>query len=86
MGRIWSLFVYFHSLPNATTNIVNLILNRKSVDGVLGFQTWDCRMVAADEFIELRRHPIVTELFVETKNALPSCPTFILFFVARVKQ
>ena len=35
----------------------NLSINDKSVDGVLGTQTWGGRMVGADESTELWRPP-----------------------------
>ena len=44
------LFVYFRSFLNAITNVVhNLTMTRKSIDGVLGIRTQDCKMVGTDE-------------------------------------
>ena len=52
------LFVYFRSFLNTMTNIVQH-LTLKSIDGVLGIRTRDCRMVGADESTELKRPPTV---------------------------
>ena len=41
-------FVYFHSFL-----VTISFQTEKSVDGVLGIQTWGCRMVGADETMEL---------------------------------
>ena len=35
----------------------NITVNDKSIDGVLGTQTWGSRMVGADKSTELWRHP-----------------------------
>ena len=43
-------FIYCRSILNIMTNIVH---NDKSIDGVLGMQTLDHRMVGADESTDL---------------------------------
>lgn len=46
-------FVYFFPFLNTLTNIVqNLTLYGRTIDGVLGMQTWDSRMVCKYESIE----------------------------------
>ena len=52
-GIGFSLFVYFHSFL-ITISIIQI---EKSIDGVLGIETWGCRMVGADETTELWRPP-----------------------------
>ena len=47
--RLFSFFSHDKSITNST--------NDKSVDGVLGTQTWGSRMVGANDSIELWRHP-----------------------------
>ena len=59
-------FVYFCSFH--MTNIVQIDHNDKSVNGVLGTRTRGGRVVGADEFTELWRHPILQFLFC--KNCL----------------
>ena len=44
-------FVYFRPFLNAM--LQNMTINGKSIDGVLGIQTWDCRMVCACKSTEL---------------------------------
>ena len=60
MGHCLPLFVYFRSfhilIQWQIYNFNNI--NWKSVDGVLGTQTWDGRMEGADESTELWRHPL----------------------------
>ena len=46
-------FCFSSSFFNAITNILQLTLNGKSVDGVLGIRTWDCRREDIDESTEL---------------------------------
>ena len=47
-------FVYFRPFLNAMTDMLqNMTINGKSIDGVLGIQTWDCRMVCACKSTEL---------------------------------
>ena len=58
MGQSRPLFVYFHTF-HITISIIQI---EKSVDGVLGTRTQDCRMVGADETTELWRPPNVTYL------------------------
>ena len=50
------LFILFFSLDKYSTN---LIINDKSLDGVLGTRTRGGRMVGADESTELWRQPLV---------------------------
>ena len=48
-----SSFVYFRPfLDILTLMIQNLTINGKIIDGVLGSQTWDCRMVGVDRCTE----------------------------------
>ena len=54
MGQSRPLFVYFHSFL-ITISIIQI---EKSVDGVLGIQTWGRRMVGADETMQLWQPPI----------------------------
>ena len=51
-GLFWFIFVLF-----STQWQINIWL--KSIDGVLGIRTRDCRMVGADESTELKRPPTV---------------------------
>ena len=53
MGQSRPLFVYFRDFLNT----ISIIQIEKSVDGVLGIQTWGRRMVGADETTELWRPP-----------------------------
>ena len=48
MGQSRPLFVYFRYFL-----ITISIQIEKSIDGVLGIRTWGCRMVGADETMEL---------------------------------
>ena len=48
-------------------NSTNLNINNKSVDGVLGTQTWGSRMVGADKSTELWRLPN-SSIFCLTKD------------------
>ena len=52
LGQSRPLFVYCHSFL-----ITISIQIEKSIDGVLGIQTWSRRMVGADETTELWRPP-----------------------------
>ena len=52
MGQSRPLFVYFHSFL-----VIISIQIKKSIDGVLGIQTWGRRMVGADKTTELWRPP-----------------------------
>ena len=54
MGQSLPLFVYFP--PFLIT--ISTIQIEKSIDGMLGIQTWGRRMVGADETPELRWLPI----------------------------
>ena len=56
MGQSRPLFVYFRSFLTISIQI------EKSVDGVLGIRTRGCRMVGADETMELWRPPIFSNL------------------------
>ena len=52
MGQSWPLFVYFRSF------LITISMQiEKSVDSVLGIRTRGCRMVGADETMELWRPP-----------------------------
>ena len=64
------LFVYSRPILNTMTNIVQLTLNGKSIDGVLGIRTLDRRMEGADESTELRRfpHPSILESVLANGN------------------
>ena len=64
MAKIF-LFVFFRSFLNTITNIEqNLTIKGKSVDGVLGIWSRDCRVVdGADETTELCRFPIFSYAF-----------------------
>ena len=57
MGQSWPLFVYFRSLLVTISTQIE-----KNVDGMLGIQTWGCRMVGADETMELWR-PQIYQMF-----------------------
>ena len=55
MGQFRPLVVYFHSF------LVTISIQiEKSVDGVLGIQTRDRRMVGADETMELWQPPKIS--------------------------
>ena len=45
------------------TNIAQIDLNDKSIDGVLGIRTRGSRIIGADESAELWRHPREDNLF-----------------------
>ena len=47
------LFVHFRPFLNTMINMVQLTINGKSVDGVLGIQTSDSRMEGINESTEL---------------------------------
>ena len=64
MCQTWPLYVYLHSFLNTMKSIVQQIINRKSIDGVLQIQTLDNRMEGADENKERLFH---SKLFFETK-------------------
>ena len=51
MGQSGSLFVYFRYFLDS----ISIIQIEKSIDGVLGIQTWGCSMVGSDETTELWR-------------------------------
>ena len=53
MGHSRPFFVYF--CPFVIT--ISIIQIEKSIDGLLGIQTWGCRMLVADETTELWRSP-----------------------------
>ena len=53
MGQSRPLFVYFRYFL-ITISIIQI---EKSIDGVLGIQTWGRRIVGADKTTELRRPP-----------------------------
>ena len=55
MGQSRPLFVYFRSPPVSIS-----IQIEKSIDGVLGIRTQGCRMVGADETMELWRPSDIT--------------------------
>ena len=57
MGQTRPIFGLFSYDKYST----NLTINDKSVDGVLGTQTRGGRMVGADEFTELWRHPLLNK-------------------------
>ena len=53
MGQTWPLHAYFCPFLYTMTNIVhNLTINSKGIYGLLGIQTWDSRIVIADESTE----------------------------------
>ena len=52
MDQSQPLFVYFRYFLDT----ISIIQIEKSVDGVLGNQTWGCRMVGADKTTELWRY------------------------------
>ena len=54
MGQSRPLFVYFRYFLDT----ISIIQIEKSVDGVLGIQTWGRKMVGADETMELWRPSI----------------------------
>ena len=54
MGQSRPPIVYFRYFLNT----MSMLQFEKSIDGVLGIQTWGCRMVGADETTELWRPPI----------------------------
>ena len=62
--KIWAnpglFFVYFRPFINPPS----IIINRKSVDGVLGFQTWSHRIVGADQTTEIWRPPYLLHNYV----------------------
>ena len=53
MGQSRPLFVYFRYFLDT----ISIIQIEKSIDGVLGIQSWGRRMVGADETTELWRPP-----------------------------
>ena len=56
MGQSRPLFLFifvFSTRHNLNSNLIE-----KSVDGVLGIQTWGGKMEGANKSTELRRHPI----------------------------
>ena len=67
MGQIRTLFVYFRPFLITMTNIVQLTLYGKSVDGVLGIRTRDRMMEGADDCNEPHNLPqtftILMDLF-----------------------
>ena len=69
MGQSHPLFVYFHYFLDT----ISIIQIEKSVDGVLGIQTWGCRMVGADKTTELWRPPsfILVNALNPKKGTLP---------------
>ena len=69
MGQSRPLFVYFRYFLDT----ISIIQIEKSVDGVLGIQTWGCRMVGADETTELWRPP--------TKISYPQNKTHFMIFL-----
>ena len=54
------------------TNIAQIDLNDKSIDGVLGIRTRGSTIIGADESTELWRHPREDNLFKWTKVLLMS--------------
>ena len=52
MGQTRPIFNYFCSF-----HMTNLTIHDKSIDGLLGTQTWGSMMVGADESTELWHHP-----------------------------
>ena len=65
MGQSRPLFVYFCYFLDT----ISIIQIEKSVDGVLGIQTWGRRMVGADKTTELWRPPIVHRGYQSIKHA-----------------
>ena len=52
MGQTRPIFNYFCSF-----HMTNLTIHDKSIDGLLGTQTWGSMMVGTDESTELWHHP-----------------------------
>ena len=63
-GPIPVFFVYFRPFLNS----ISTIQIEKSIDGVFGIQTCGCRMVGADETMELCRPPTGKWLVVLSFN------------------
>ena len=66
MGQSRPLFVYFRSFL-ITISIIQI---EKSIDGVLGIQTRGCRMVGADETMELWLTSIVEAQYLSSLSTL----------------
>ena len=73
MGQSRPLFVYFCPFP-----ITISIQIEKSVDGVLGIQTWGRSMVGADETTELWRPPNVVQCSVLSCRKCFFCKTIFI--------
>ena len=59
MGQTLPLFCLFSFFSQYKDKYsTNLTKDDKSIDGVLGSQTWGGRMDGADESTELWRHPV----------------------------
>ena len=59
------LFIFVLFLHCKDKYSTNLTINDKSVDGVLGSQTWGGRMESEDEFTELWGHPSLADNLYE---------------------
>ena len=73
MGQSRPLFVYFRPFPSTTP----MTQNEKSVDGVLGIQTRDRRMVGADK---------TTELWLKSYQKIDKSPqkwSYLILFIVR---
>ena len=63
------LFRLFLSISHSNYNFNNTNW-KKSLDGVLGIRTQDCRMLGTDETTELRRHAKVAWFFFKNESKL----------------
>ena len=61
----------------------NLTITVKSIDGVLGIQTWGGRMEGTDESTELWRHPAADFIFNDEVYFSQRCINFVVVSIGR---
>ena len=75
---LFCLFLLFSHVANTNTYGINLTINDKSVDGVLGSQTRGGRMESADDSTELLWHPNSFSFFMRSFHNPGACATKIM--------